>query len=79
VTYAASNAHDFSERLAEIEAPTMVVAGDRDPFYPVSIIRETAERIPDCRLILYEAVGHPAKGPRFTRDVLSFLTDGLSE
>jgi pimeloyl-ACP methyl ester carboxylesterase len=73
VTYDASNEHDFEDRLAEIEAPTLVVAGDRDPFYTLNSIRETAEGIPDARLILYEGVGHPASGKRFAQDVLSFL------
>jgi pimeloyl-ACP methyl ester carboxylesterase len=75
VTYAASNEHDFSGRLSEIKAPTLVVAGDQDPFYPKTFIRETAEGIPNAELVLYEGVGHPASGKRFGPDVLSFLKE----
>jgi pimeloyl-ACP methyl ester carboxylesterase len=76
VTYEASNEHDFKDRLAEIKAPTLVVAGDRDPFYTPALFRETAEGIPKARLILYEGVGHPASGKRFTQDLLLFLKEG---
>jgi len=76
VTYAASNDHDFRSRLAEIEAPTLIVAGDRDPFYPPALVRETAAGIRGSRLILYEGVGHPASGRRFVRDLASFLSGG---
>jgi pimeloyl-ACP methyl ester carboxylesterase len=73
VTYAASNAHEFADRLARIQAPTLVVGGARDPFYTPASFRETAEGIPNARLILYERMGHPASGRRFARDLLEFL------
>jgi pimeloyl-ACP methyl ester carboxylesterase len=76
VTVEAEDAHDFRERLAEITAPTLVVAGDRDPFYTEALFRETAQGIPDARLILYPGMGHPASGEQFRRDVLAFLTEG---
>lgn len=76
VTYAALNEHDFRDRLAEIKAPTLVVAGDRDPFFPPEAVRETAEAIPTARLVLYEGVGHPASGKRFGRDLYAFLKEG---
>jgi pimeloyl-ACP methyl ester carboxylesterase len=73
VTYDASNNHTFQDRLAEIKAPTLVIAGVDDPFYTPQLFRETAEGIPGAQLILYEGVGHPASGKQFSRDVLSFL------
>jgi pimeloyl-ACP methyl ester carboxylesterase len=73
VTYAASNAHEFLDRLARIRVPTLVVGGERDPFYTPASFRETAEGIPNARLILYERMGHPASGRRFARDLLEFL------
>ena len=73
MTYAASNAHEFMDRLARIQVPTLVVGGERDPFYTPASFRETAEGIPNARLILYERVGHPASGRRFARDLLEFL------
>jgi pimeloyl-ACP methyl ester carboxylesterase len=74
VTYAASNAHEFVDRLDRIQVPTLVVGGEQDPFYAPASFRETAEGIPNARLILYERAGHPASGRRFARDLLEFLT-----
>jgi pimeloyl-ACP methyl ester carboxylesterase len=76
VTYEASNEHEFKDRLAEIKACTLVLAGDRDPFYTTTSFRETAEGIPNAKLILYRGIGHPASGTRFVRDLLSFLKVG---
>ena len=46
VTVEAEDKHNFKERLAEIAAPTLVVAGDKDPFYTEALCRETAAGIP---------------------------------
>lgn len=77
VTIAAEYQHNFKDRLGQISAPTLVVAGDKDPFYTVDLFRETAEGIPNAKLILYKGMGHPALGKQFDRDVLMFLKDGM--
>ena len=79
VTVEAEDKHDFKDRLAQITAPTLLVAGNKDPFYPESLFRETAEGIPNARLIIYEGMGHPASGTQFDRDVLTFLKEGVPE
>ena len=79
VTIEAEDKHNFKDRLAQITAPTLVVAGDKDPFYTETLFRETAEGIPNARLILYEGMGHPASGKQFSRDVLAFLKEGIAE
>jgi pimeloyl-ACP methyl ester carboxylesterase len=79
VTIEAEDKHDFKDRLGEISAPTLVIAGDRDRFYAEKLIRETAEGIPNARLILYPGMGHPAFGKQFGRDVLAFLKEGMAE
>lgn len=73
VTYDATNSHEFKDRLSEIKVPTLVLAGDGDPFYSPQLFRETSEEIPDARLVLYEGMGHPASGKLATRDMLEFL------
>ena len=73
VTIAAEDAHDFQDRLVEIAAPTLVIAGADDPFYTEALFRETADGIPGALLILYPGMGHPAHGKQFARDVLAFL------
>jgi pimeloyl-ACP methyl ester carboxylesterase len=79
VTVEAEDKHDFKDRLAEIAAPTLVIAGAQDPFYTETLLRETAEGIPNARLILYAGKGHAAAGKQFGRDVLGFLTEGMPE
>jgi pimeloyl-ACP methyl ester carboxylesterase len=74
----AEDKHNFKERLGQITAPTLVVAGDDDPFYSVALFRETAEGIPNARLILYRGMGHPASGEQFGRDVLTFLNEAVT-
>lgn len=73
VTIEAEYKHNFKARLAQITAPTLVIAGDKDPFYTETLFRETAEGIPNAKLILYKGMGHPAFGKQFHRDVLLFL------
>ncbi len=75
VTVEAEDKHDFIDRLAEIQAPTLVAAGKADPFYSEELFRKTAEGIPDARLNLYPDMGHPASGKQFARDVLAFLSE----
>jgi len=77
ITIEAEDKHDFIDRLAQIKAPTLVVAGDEDPFYTEALFRETAEGIPNARLVLYKGMGHPAGGRQFQRDVLMFLNEGV--
>ena len=76
VTVEAEDKFNFKDRLGQITAPTLVVAGDKDPFYTPTLFRETAAGIPNARLILYKGMGHPASGKQFSRDVLAFLNDG---
>ena len=75
VTIQAEDAHACKERLGEINAPTLVVAGADDPGYSEMLIREMAASIPNSRLILYPGMGHPARGKQFARDVLAFLCE----
>jgi pimeloyl-ACP methyl ester carboxylesterase len=75
VTIEAEDKFNFKDRLGQITAPTLVVAGDEDPFYSEALFRETAEGIPNARLVLYKGMGHPAHGEQFRRDVLQFLKE----
>jgi len=44
--------------LGRVEAPTLVVWGERDPWIPVERGRELARRIPGARLEVLPAGGH---------------------
>jgi pimeloyl-ACP methyl ester carboxylesterase len=73
ITILAEDQFAFKDQFAHITAPTLVIAGDRDPFYPPALFRETAAGIPKARLCLYEKMGRPAVGKQCRRDVLAFL------
>jgi pimeloyl-ACP methyl ester carboxylesterase len=75
ITIEAEDRHAFKDRLSEISAPTLVIAGVDDPFYSPALFRETAAGIPDARLVLYEKMRHPAMGKQFEREVLAFLKE----
>lgn len=75
LTIEAEDKHDFLERLCEIKAPTLVIAGEKDPFYTPELFRKTAEGIPDFKLVIYEGMGHPASGKQFKEEIRSFLVD----
>ena len=72
----AENDHDCHTILKEIQAPTLVIDGDRDYFFPVQLLKETAALIPHARLKLFEGKGHGvvASG-QFGREVLAFLRE----
>ena len=68
----AEDKHNFKERLAEINCPTLVIGGDNDFFY--GPIEDTASGIPGAELVLYKDAGHGALMKKeFTADILSFL------
>jgi pimeloyl-ACP methyl ester carboxylesterase len=75
VTVAAEDTFDASPRLRRITAPTLLVAGGRDRFYTPELFRETAERIPDARLRLYQDKGHAGVMTHkpAVREIVAFL------
>ena len=75
-TIEADLGHDATDALSRISAPTLVIAGSRDFFYSGPIVRDTAQRIPQATLRLYDGVGHAVSKThkrRFEDDVLGFL------
>ncbi len=69
----AEDRHDFTERLAEIKVPTLIIGGELDKFY---MIHQLAEGIPGARLVLYKNTGHAAvMKRRFGEDILAFLNE----
>ena len=69
----AENSLDLSDGLDRIKAKTLVIGGEEDFFYPV---RETAEKIPDAKLVLYPNLGHNAmfvRSRQFGEEIKAFL------
>ena len=54
----ASVYHDTMSRLHCIQAPTLVMHGERDAMAPISNARLLAERIPDAELAIVPGAGH---------------------
>lgn len=54
----ALRSEDHTARLGEIEAPTLILWGDRDAFADRGEQAQLAERIPNARLVTYAGVGH---------------------
>lgn len=50
--------HDTHERVREIAAPTLLVGGRLDRFFPEPVVRKTASRVPNASLTLFDGVGH---------------------
>jgi pimeloyl-ACP methyl ester carboxylesterase len=68
--------HDTAGQLGGISAPTLVIGGAEDPFYSEGLLHETAEKIPDATLHIYEGVGHGVpkeRKRRYEEDTLEFL------
>lgn len=66
---------DFSSRLAEITAPTLIVAAGEDAFMPRADQDELASRIPNSRLLVYQGAGHAMhweEPARFAEDIAQF-------
>lgn len=63
--------------LATIQARTLIVQGDRDPFYPVEISVEMARAIPRASLWIVPNAGHGPIGgerwPDFVKTAMAFL------
>ena len=64
------------ERLPEIKAPTLVMAGTADRLIPVENSRIIASRIPGAELVIFENMGHGFLGEvleEANKAVLDFL------
>ena len=56
--FSACNRFDVRERLGEIEAPTLVIGGQRDKFTPLKQSKFLTEHIPNASLHVLTAAGH---------------------
>jgi pimeloyl-ACP methyl ester carboxylesterase len=75
-TLRADLAFDVGDRLHEIQASTLMLAGIHDPSYPLELAKATVERIPHARLIVYPR-SHSSMFTerRFAQDIVNFLTE----
>jgi len=81
VSLQACLAHDTSDLLGRIQAPTLVIGGSDDIFFPSPLLRDTAQRISHAVFRLLEGGSHAAyelKRDEFEDAVLQFLHDHVS-
>lgn len=50
--------HDWTGRLADVTAPTLVIHGELDPILPLANGQEISELIANARLHVLRGVGH---------------------
>jgi len=67
-------AHDTYDMLDRISCPTLVIGGKDDKIVTGQASEEMAERIPDCRLYMYDGLGHGLyeEAPDFLKRVSEF-------
>jgi pimeloyl-ACP methyl ester carboxylesterase len=67
---------DVKDKLPSIRQPTLVIGGEKDPFYGAENIRETASLIPNATLRLLKDGGHAVvktQTKAFESEILQFL------
>jgi pimeloyl-ACP methyl ester carboxylesterase len=65
-----------ADRLKEIEAPTLIMVGDKDTRTPPRFSRLLYATIPNSRLVIVEGAGHclPLERPeRVNEEIIKFL------
>jgi pimeloyl-ACP methyl ester carboxylesterase len=70
--------YPVEERLADIEAPTLVVRPERDHLVPEAWTKRLADRIPDSELVVLPKAGHSI-GPRAATRLAALLTRFLAD
>ncbi len=68
--------HDAYDLLDHILCPTLVIGGKEDKIVTGQASAELAERIPDCKLYMYEGLGHGLyeEAPDFLKRVADFCS-----
>ena len=72
----ARSKRSYEERLGEVEAETLVIAGRHDPESPLACSEELREGVRGARLVIFEGSGHHPfieEEVSFTRVLSEFL------
>ncbi len=75
-THIANYPLGLKRHLSGIQAPTLIIGGQLDQFFSTLQFEETAELIPNSRLVLVKGAGHPApleRPKRVKKEVFAFL------
>lgn len=68
-------AFDSRAVLPQVTVPVLLIAAERDLFFPKYLVEETAALIPDCALVWLDGVGHlkAAASKRVAGHLLAFV------
>ncbi|MFC7203522.1 alpha/beta fold hydrolase [Haloferax namakaokahaiae] len=71
--------HDARDVLGDIDAPTLVVAGDNDRLFPEPRVRELKDGIDDSTLALFKGAGHglATSKPKRVNEISRRFFDGF--
>lgn len=73
---------DFSAELGKIKAPTLVLCGGRDAFFPLSDQEKLAEKIETSEMLVYPENGHSPhwENPRqVASDLVNFIENKIGK
>jgi pimeloyl-ACP methyl ester carboxylesterase len=71
---AVARSRDRMPLLPQVTAPTLVVNGDEDPFFPIAHGRRLAELIPGATFVAIEGLGHtPPPPPQLAQLLLDHI------
>jgi proline iminopeptidase len=68
----------YSDRLGDVRAPALILAGRHDPEAPLQCSEELLQGIPDARIIVFEHSGHSPfieEASLFAQTVDAFLNE----
>lgn len=71
-----SKEFDVTDKIGQIQLPTLLIAGNRDIITPVYEMNKIAEQIPDAKMVIIERAGHASfyeKMDEFNSAVLGFI------
>jgi pimeloyl-ACP methyl ester carboxylesterase len=67
--------HEAVESLKKIQIPVLIIAGDKDFYFPYEYVKEMADIIEENKLIFYIGKGHNIIGDeRFAQDIKDFIS-----
>jgi proline iminopeptidase len=68
----------YADRLGDVEAPTLIIAGRHDPEAPLPCSEELHMGVSDSRLVIFERSGHSPheeEAVLFAQTLQAFLAD----
>ncbi len=71
----AEYSHEARESLKKIQIPVLILAGEKDIYFPINYYHEMHEMIKNSKLRIYKGLGHAQilESGQFTKDIIEFI------